>query len=176
MLSDYIDPHSFVSPSAYDTAWLAMIPADSNLQPCSVPMFKDCLDWVLNNWTEEGYWAECDAHGNPTIESLLATLACAIVLKKWNVGIENEDRDITCDNGSLSQSPSATACAFMATGNKECLACLRALVRRCGNGVPPTYPMDEELIKLGLANQPQRLGSAEHFSQQIEDILTQVYR
>ncbi|WRX27928.1 hypothetical protein QQP08_020415 [Theobroma cacao] len=134
MLSDYIDPHSFVSPSAYDTAWLAMIPADSNLQPCSVPMFKDCLDWVLNNWTEEGYWAECDAHGNPTIESLLATLACAIVLKKWNVGIENEDR------------------------------------------VPPTYPMDEELIKLGLANQPQRLGSAEHFSQQIEDILTQVYR
>ncbi|WRX27195.1 hypothetical protein QQP08_019682 [Theobroma cacao] len=92
MLSDYIDPYSFVSPSAYDTAWLAMIPADSNSQPCSAPMFKDCLDWVLNNQTEEGYWGERDAHGNPTIESLPATLACLIALKKWNVGIENVER------------------------------------------------------------------------------------
>lgn len=36
--------------------------------------------------------------------------------------------------------------------------------------------MDEELIKLGLVNQLQRLGLAEHFTQQIEDILTQVYQ
>ncbi|XP_021294504.1 (E,E)-geranyllinalool synthase [Herrania umbratica] len=271
MFKDYIDPYSFVSPSAYDTAWLAMIPADSNHQSCSAPMFKDCLDWVLNNQTEEGYWGECDAHGNPTIESLPATLACLIALKKWNVGIEHAERglafiqanveklqkrnhnrfprwftivfpgmiefarkvglqidfsnqlkgllmdilferqeilkieeltdgpyppllsylealpslyaineeDITMhlsDDGSLFQSPSATARAFMATGNKECLAYLQSLVRRCGNGVPPTYPMDEELIKLGLANQLQRSGLAEHFTQQIEDILTQVYR
>lgn len=42
--------------------------------------------------------------------------------------------------------------------------------------VPSTYPLDEELIKLGLANQLQRLGLAEHFTLQIEDILTQVYR
>ncbi|XP_022777367.1 (E,E)-geranyllinalool synthase-like [Durio zibethinus] len=267
MLSD-IDPYSFVSPSAYDTAWLAMIP---NLQPCPVvPMFKDCLDWVLKNQTEEGYWGECDAHGNPTIESLPATLACVIALKKWNVGIENAQRglafiraniekllgenpnqfprwfaivfpgmiefarkigleldfpnrskgllmdifferqeileteeltagsyrpllsyvealpsfyainqeDITMhlrDDGSLFQSPSATARAFMATGKKECLAYLQSLVRTCTNGVPSTYPMDEELIKLGLANQIQRLGLAEQFGQQIEDILTQAY-
>ncbi|KAK6268819.1 hypothetical protein QUC31_012979 [Theobroma cacao] len=271
MSSDYIDPYSFVSPSAYDTAWLAMIPADSNSQPCSAPMFKDCLDWVLNNQTEEGYWGERDAHGNPTIESLPATLACLIALKKWNVGIENVERGLTfiqanveklhkrnhnrfprwftivfpemiefartiglqidfsnhsqkllidifserqkifkieeltdssyplllsylealpsfyaineeditmhlSDDGSLFQSPSATARAFMATGNKQCLAYLQSLVRRCGNGVPPTYPMDEDLIKLGLANQLERLGLAEHFTQQIEDILTQVYR
>ncbi|TYG68789.1 hypothetical protein ES288_D05G181000v1 [Gossypium darwinii] len=80
-------------------------------------------------------------------------------------------------DGSLFQSPSATACAFMATGNKDCLAYLQSLIEKCGNnGVPPTYPMDEELIKLGLANQLERLGLAEHFTQQIEEILTQVYQ
>lgn len=274
MLSD-IDPYSFVSPSAYDTAWLAIIPAQySNQQPCnSVPMFKVCLDWVLDNQTEEGYWGECDAHGNPTIESLPATLACVCALKKWGVGTENADRglefiranagkllggnhkqlprwfaivfpgmielarklglelgfpdhlkgllmdifferqeilenealaggssyppllsyfetlpsiyainleeDIIVQlrgDGSLFQSPSATARAYMATGKEECLTYLQSLVRRCANGVPSTYPLDEELIKLGLANQLQRLGLAEHFTLQIEDILTQVYR
>ncbi|XWS12697.1 hypothetical protein CRYUN_Cryun37aG0112700 [Craigia yunnanensis] len=270
MFSD-IDPYSFVSPSAYDTAWLAIIPAEYSNQPCSVPMFKDCLDWVLNNQSEEGYWGECDAHGNPTIESLPATMACVIALKKWSVGIENAERGLAfirangekllggnhnqfprwfaivfpgmiefarkigleldfpnhlkgllmdiffvrqeileteelagspyppllsyfealpsfcainqediimhlSGDGSLFQSPSATACAFMATGKEECLAYLQSLVRTCANGVPPTFPMDEELIKLGLANQLQRLGLAEHFTQQIEDIFTQVYR
>ena len=87
------DPYSFVSPSAYDTAWLAMInPADSNNHPCLSPMFKDCLVWVVNNQTEEGYWGECDAHGNPTIDSLPSTLACVIALKKWNTGNKNIKR------------------------------------------------------------------------------------
>ncbi|XVF25854.1 hypothetical protein REPUB_Repub13aG0249900 [Reevesia pubescens] len=267
-----IDPYSFVSPSAYDTAWLAMIPADPN-QPCLSPMFKDCLDWVVNNQAEEGYWGECDAHGNPTIESLPATLACVIALKKWNIvgrpehaekglafirenaekllgenhnqfprwfaivfpgmievarkiGLEldfsNHLKGLLMDifferqqileteelvggpysplfsylealpsfyaikqediimhlsgDGSLFQSPSATARAFMATGKEECLTYLQSLVRTCTNGVPMTYPMDEELIKLGLANQLQRLGLADHFNNQIEDILSQVYR
>lgn len=43
-------------------------------------------------------------------------------------------------------------------------------------GVPPTYPMDEELIKLCMVNQLQRLGLAEHFKQEIEEVLEHVYR
>ncbi|KAL4279655.1 hypothetical protein GQ457_03G037030 [Hibiscus cannabinus] len=267
MFSD-IDPYSFVSPSAYDTAWLAMVPADSNQME---PMFKDCLDWVVNNQTKEGFWGEHDAHGNPTLESLPATLACVVALKKWNLMTENakkglaviranaekvlggyrhqfprwfaivfpgmielarktgldldfpdhlqelltdvfferqrivenenaggpyppllsylealpsfyaiNEEDIIMNlkgDGSLFQSPSATARAFMASGNKDCLAYLQSLVKTCANnGVPPTYPMDEELVKLGLANQLQRLGLAEHFTRQTEDILTQVYK
>ncbi|KAE8707525.1 putative P(E)-nerolidol/(E,E)-geranyl linalool synthase [Hibiscus syriacus] len=65
----------------------------------------------------------------------------------------------------------------MATGNKDCLAYLQSLVETCSNsGVPPTCPVDEELVKLGLANQMQRLGLAEQFTWQIEDILTKVYK
>ncbi|KAJ0016946.1 hypothetical protein Pint_10679 [Pistacia integerrima] len=264
-----IDPYTLLFPSAYDTAWLAMI-QDSN-EPFR-PMFKDCLNWVLKNQREEGWWGACDGHGNPTIESLPATLACIIVLKQWNVGETNIDKGLAfvianleellgenyggcprwfaivfpaivelastvgleivfpdrmravvtdifyqrqqileteelvdkhyylpllaylevlppsyaineeqmvkhlSDDGSLFQSPSATARAFMATGNKNCLAYLQSLVQRCSNGVPPTYPIDEDLIKLSVVNQFQRLGLAEHFVREIEEILEQVYR
>ena len=81
MFSADIDPYSFVSPSAYDTAWLAMVP-DHNTKP----MFTNCLNWVLTNQKQEGFWGECDGHGMPTIECLVATLACIIALKKWNLG------------------------------------------------------------------------------------------
>ncbi|KAI9198513.1 hypothetical protein LWI28_017222 [Acer negundo] len=263
------DLYSFVSPSAYDTAWLAMVP-DSH-QPFE-PMFKDCLNWVLNNQREQGFWGDCcDGHGRPTIESLPATLACLIVLRRWKSGkpqvekglayvnanveklleenygrfprwfaivfpamvelarivgleilfpntslgamneiffqkqqiIETEElvdkhhyppllsylealpfydingEDIVknlSDDGSLFQSPSATARAFMATGNEKCLAHLQSLVQRCANGVPPRYPVDEDLIKLCIVNQLQRLGLAEHFMKEIEEVLAQVYR
>lgn len=37
------------------------------------------------------------------------------------------------EDGSLFQSPSATAKAFMVTGNKLCLGYLQKLVQRCAN-------------------------------------------
>ncbi|KAG8494459.1 hypothetical protein CXB51_011913 [Gossypium anomalum] len=281
MLFD-IDPYSFVSPSAYDTAWLAMVPADSN-QPCSMePMFRVCLDWVLKNQTQEGFGESVTLMATPP-SSLCLLLWLLLLLSKsgmWGrkmrrkvsnqisverlafiranaenllAGHQNQfprwfaivfpgmielarktgldldfphhlkgllldiffereqilesDKELAAGgaypsllsylevlpslyasneqeimknlsgDGSLFQSPSATACAFMATGKKDCLAYLQSLIEKCGNsGVPPTYPMDEELIKLGLANQLQRLGLSEHFTQQIEEILAQVYQ
>ncbi|KAH7859314.1 hypothetical protein Vadar_034484 [Vaccinium darrowii] len=261
--------NSFVSKSAYDTAWLAMIP--DNPKKCD-PMFKGCLEWVLENQKEEGFWGERDMNGLPTIDSLPSTLACIVALEKWNVGytniekglafvqenaemllrekhqclprwfaiifpamvelaqetgldvtdelkgvlsdvflkkqqiLESEgdandhheyypplvsfpealpsscaiDREIVLKNlskdGSLFQSPSATAYAFMATGERKCKEYLESLVRRCPRGVPPMYPMDEELIKLSVVNQVTRLGLAEHFNAEIESILSEVYR
>ena len=44
------------------------------------------------------------------------------------------------------------------------------------DAVPPTYPMDEDLIKLCLVNQLQKLGLADHFTREIEDNLDQLYR
>ncbi|KAB1221919.1 Levopimaradiene synthase, chloroplastic [Morella rubra] len=67
MFSNCDSANSFISPSAYDTAWLAMIPDPD--QPFQ-PMFKNCLDWVLHYQKDEGFWGECDAHGTPTIECL----------------------------------------------------------------------------------------------------------
>jgi len=42
--------------------------------------------------------------------------------------------------------------------------------------VPQTYPMDEDLIKLCMINQLQRLGLAEHFAKEIDDSLGKIYR
>ncbi|GKV28870.1 hypothetical protein SLEP1_g37859 [Rubroshorea leprosula] len=72
-----IDSYSFVSPSAYDTAWLAMVRDPQEPEGA----------WI-------GYWGECDGHGMPTIESLPATLACVVALKKWNVGTKEVERAI----------------------------------------------------------------------------------
>lgn len=79
VFSPYIDSYSLLAPSPYDTAWLAMIP-DSH-EPLK-PMFSDCLDWVLNNQNELGFWGDSD-HGQ---ECLISTLACILALKTWKVG------------------------------------------------------------------------------------------
>ncbi|XP_050230081.1 (E,E)-geranyllinalool synthase-like [Mercurialis annua] len=262
-----VDPYALIATSAYDTAWLAMVP--NNSDP-SQPMFESCLNWVLTNQHHDGFWGECDGHGEPTIECLTATIACMVALKKWNVGqkminrgmdfiganaedlvkeliydewwfaiifpamlefahenglhlvfsdhlkatfmhvfykrqeifqrekvvekqhypplisyletlplynIDKEDvAKNLCNDGSLFQSPSATAQAFMATGNKDCLAYMQSLVQKCPNGVPPTYPIDEQLIKLSMVNQIQKLGLSEHFHQEIQQVLKQVHR
>lgn len=84
-----IQPYSFVDPSAYDTAWLAMIPdPDRPVQPA----FPSCLDWVVRNQLDGGFWGGSNGHSLPTIESLTATLACLVVLSKWNVGKDNIER------------------------------------------------------------------------------------
>lgn len=83
IFSSNVDPYTYICPSAYDTAWLAMIP-DSH-DP-SKPMFKNCLHWLINNQNEQGFWGDCDASAKPSWETLPATLASMVALKKWNTG------------------------------------------------------------------------------------------
>ncbi|KAL2495036.1 geranyllinalool synthase [Forsythia ovata] len=84
--------HEFVSSSAYDTAWLAMIPDDPRKQNC--PMFENCLNWILKNQNQDGFWGETNDEGLPTIDTLPATLACMVALQTWNVGQENIDKGL----------------------------------------------------------------------------------
>ncbi|KAL5581937.1 hypothetical protein UlMin_014379 [Ulmus minor] len=267
LFSDQFNSLSFAPPSAYDTAWLAMIP---NPQNPSNPLFKGCLDWVLCNQKNGGFWGEI-GHDQfvPTIQCLTATLACVVALKTWNVGdaainkglaflhasakkllleqngcfphwfaivfpamielaqtkglevkfsIDSKalveqvflerhqilfQRDALCgdsdlgpylealpkeynekeilmheksEDESIFQSPSATAYAFMVTGNQKFLAYLVSLVKKCGHGVPQIYPLDEDLIKISLVDWIERLGLAEHFKEDIETVLAQLVR
>ncbi|KAI3697982.1 hypothetical protein L6452_31090 [Arctium lappa] len=175
--------YSFISPSAYDTAWLAMIP---HPQEHNTPLFKGCLEWLLNNQNGKGYWGESvTVSGDlPTIDALPATLACMVVLQKWGIGAKNIEKGLKVDqetitkhlseDGSLFQSPSATAQAYISTGNKKCLDYLISLVQKCPNGVPQI--MDEELVELSMVDQVQRLGLSEYFTEEIDNILKNVYR
>ncbi|KAK3028498.1 hypothetical protein RJ639_038566 [Escallonia herrerae] len=262
------DLYSFVSPSAYDTAWLAMV-QDPNER--GRPLFKGCLDWVMSNQKEEGYWGLSSADGLPTIDTLPATLACLVALKTWSASDTGVEKGLAfvhakmkmlvddyqqlprwfaivfpgmvelaratglevvmqdelkgvissifkerqrileteklvdkfqhppilsylealpstyeidgqavvthlSENGSIFNSPSATACAYMATGNQKCMDYLESLAQRCPYGVPSMYPMDGGLIKLSMVDHIQKLGLAEHFHEDIDEILEQLYR
>ncbi|KAF7119419.1 hypothetical protein RHSIM_Rhsim13G0176400 [Rhododendron simsii] len=129
IFSSPFDPLSFVSPSAYEiTAWLATVP-DSPKQGTNRPVFKGCLEWIVNNQREEGFWEEDGSDG------LSSTLACLVALKTRDaVGEENIEK------------------------------------------VPTTHPVDGELIKLCLVNHIQRLGLAEHFTKEIDEILERIYQ
>ncbi|KAK3433160.1 hypothetical protein EUGRSUZ_D00680 [Eucalyptus grandis] len=79
-------------------------------------------------------------------------------------------------DGSLFQSPSATASAYLSTGHKACLAYLQSLASNCAsNGIPSIYLVDEKLAKLSLVYQLVRLGLTEYFDREKDDILAQIY-
>nr|XP_043610705.1 (E,E)-geranyllinalool synthase [Erigeron canadensis] len=264
--------YSFVSPSTYDTAWLAMIPHP--LKP-NTPFFKGCLEWILNNQNEDGYWGKSVKGDRPNIDALPATLVCMVVLRKWGLGVDNIEKGLKflnanmeemlhinrrclprwfslvfpstielaessglqlmisghmkslvneicecrqqvlrkekettvekwhqpsllaylevfqstnykvdretiiehlSEDGSLFQSPSATAQAYIFTGNQKCLEYLISLVQTCPNGVPAKYPIDVELVELSIVDQVHKLGVSEYFEDEIENTLTKVYR
>nr|M4HYP3.1 RecName: Full=Monofunctional isopimaradiene synthase, chloroplastic; Short=PcmIso1; Flags: Precursor [Pinus contorta]AFU73866.1 monofunctional isopimaradiene synthase [Pinus contorta] len=69
------------TPSAYDTAWVAKIPA---LDGSDHPHFPQTLQWILRNQLKDGSWGE--EHHFLTYDRLLATLACIITLTVWRTG------------------------------------------------------------------------------------------
>lgn len=96
-----LDPYSFVSPSAYDTAWLAMVEEDDNVGDYELkPMFQDCLDWIMCNqnagegfWGNSGGYTPVDIAGDEEdMYTLTSTLACVAALHKWNIGCLHLDK------------------------------------------------------------------------------------
>lgn len=69
-----------LSPSAYDTAWVARIPSKTD---SAKPMFPQCLTWVIENQLPDGSW------GTPNMEyyhdRVISTLSCIISLKTWQI-------------------------------------------------------------------------------------------
>ena len=69
-----------------------------------------------------------DKYTNPPLLSYLEALPASYDIDQDDI-IKHLSND-----GSLFQSPSATASAFMVTGNKKSMAYLLSLVQRCDNG------------------------------------------
>ncbi|URE20485.1 synthase [Musa troglodytarum] len=257
---------SFLPPSAYETAWVAMIPCPHRPPR---PMFPKCLNWILRNQREDGFWGEC----RHATDSLTATIACLVALKTWKVGNANIEQglrflnenmeklltehhgsfprwfaivfpgmlelahakgldvlpaegcikavddvfnkrntilemeqsssgvqgyhppslfflealpesyrpkhelilDHQMEDGSLFHSPSATACAFIITGDTGFKEYLHGVVRRFGSFVPDMFPVDQDLIKLCLVDHLRQLGCGEHFANETHDLMDQIY-
>ncbi|KAI3796489.1 hypothetical protein L1987_39160 [Smallanthus sonchifolius] len=78
-------------------------------------------------------------------------------------------------NGSVFNSPSATAAAFINHQNAGCLNYLNTLVDKFGNAVPTVYPLDL-YIRLSMVDTLGRLGIARHFIVEIKNVLDETYR
>ncbi|WOL00826.1 hypothetical protein Cni_G09539 [Canna indica] len=72
-----------LSPSSYDTAWVAMVPSPlSSKNPC----FPDCVDWILENQHSDGSWGLHHFHPSLVKDGLFSTLACILALQRWKAG------------------------------------------------------------------------------------------
>ena len=69
------------NPSAYDTAWVARIPA---VDGSDKPQFPETLQWILQNQLKDGSWGE--RFYFLAYDRILATLACIITLTLWRTG------------------------------------------------------------------------------------------
>ncbi|KAI0498958.1 hypothetical protein KFK09_019856 [Dendrobium nobile] len=84
-----------LSVSAYDTAWVAMVPSARFPR---TPYFPECVDWIIDNQHSDGSWApthhklsfttNIQHKHSLTKDALSSTLACVLALRRWNVGDE----------------------------------------------------------------------------------------
>nr|XP_043638080.1 ent-kaurene synthase 2, chloroplastic-like [Erigeron canadensis] len=95
------------SVSAYDTAWVAMVPSPSS--PVS-PCFPNCLKWLMDNQHKDGSWG---LHYDHSLlkDSLSSTLAGIIALRRWNVGEDQINKGLyfiesNCDSATNMNQPS----------------------------------------------------------------------
>uniref|UniRef100_A0ACD5Z948 Uncharacterized protein n=1 Tax=Avena sativa TaxID=4498 RepID=A0ACD5Z948_AVESA len=81
-----------VSPSPYDTAWVAMVPLLSgSLQD---PRFPQCVEWISRNQHDNGSWGFNNVDSSTSRDILLSTLACVTALNKWHRGPEEIQRGL----------------------------------------------------------------------------------
>nr|A0A2K9RFY0.1 RecName: Full=Ent-kaurene synthase TSP4, chloroplastic; AltName: Full=Terpene synthase 4; Short=VacTPS4 [Vitex agnus-castus]AUT77123.1 ent-kaurene synthase [Vitex agnus-castus] len=78
-------------------------------------------------------------------------------------------------NGSLFNSPSTTAAAFIAFPNSRCLTYLRSALKKFGSAVPAVYPLDIYL-QLCTVDNLERLGISRYFQKEIQGVLDETYR
>nr|UPQ49788.1 ent-isopimara 8,15 diene synthase [Vittaria appalachiana] len=68
-----------ITVSAYDTAWVAMVPS---LHDPNSPQFPQCLDWIIQNQLSDGSWGDEDVF--LAYERVCNTIACLVALKTWD--------------------------------------------------------------------------------------------
>ncbi|KAK6944472.1 Terpene synthase, N-terminal domain [Dillenia turbinata] len=72
-----------LSVSAYDTAWVAMVPSSNSSH---APLFPGCVKWLLDNQHPNGSWGLPCHSPLLTKDALSSTLACILALKRWDIG------------------------------------------------------------------------------------------
>ncbi|PWA75611.1 ent-kaurene synthase [Artemisia annua] len=77
-------------------------------------------------------------------------------------------------NGSVLNSPSATAASLTRNQNSGCLHYLTSLLEKFGDAVPTVYPLDL-YFRLSMVDTLDRLGITSHFLVEIQNVLEETY-
>ncbi|GAV70224.1 Terpene_synth domain-containing protein/Terpene_synth_C domain-containing protein [Cephalotus follicularis] len=78
-------------------------------------------------------------------------------------------------NGSLFNSPSASAAALTHLQNTDCLHYLRSILEKFGNAVPTVYPVDI-FARLSMVATLERLGIDRYFKNEIKAFVDEIYQ
>ncbi|KAI7755323.1 hypothetical protein M8C21_030169, partial [Ambrosia artemisiifolia] len=79
-----------ISPSAYDTAWVALI--EDVDEQSGGPQFPSSLEWIVNHQLLDGSWGESMIFS--VADRLVNTLACVIALTSWKVHPDKCERGL----------------------------------------------------------------------------------
>lgn len=88
-----------LSVSAYDTAWVAMVPSPHYSQ---TPCFSGCVSWILENQLKDGSWGLSHQSVRLLKDDMSSTLACILALKRWGVGEKQINKGICFSSLNLS--------------------------------------------------------------------------
>ncbi|CAI0374038.1 unnamed protein product [Linum tenue] len=92
-----------LSVSAYDTAWMAMVPTPTSSMEDS-PLFPQCARWILDNQLNDGSWGLARCNPSSTKDALSSTLACILALQRWGLGEQQVTKGLQfldCNSASL---------------------------------------------------------------------------
>ncbi|KAK6149559.1 hypothetical protein DH2020_017084 [Rehmannia glutinosa] len=91
-------------------------------------------------------------------------------LQEWKSVVKYQRK-----NGSLFNSPSTTAAAFIGLPNFGCLNYLNSVLRKFGNAVPAVCPLDI-YSQLSTIDNLEKLGISRYFTKEIQSVLDETYR
>ncbi|XP_075480898.1 ent-kaurene synthase TSP4, chloroplastic-like isoform X1 [Primulina tabacum] len=159
---------SQISPLGFDIIFPGMLEYaedlsfNLNLEPTTLKDLFQSRDLKLER---------CHQSDSVEMEAYLAYFSEGIRnLQNWESVMKHQRR-----NGSLFNSPSTTAAAYMSHQNPGCLDYLQSALKMFGNAVPAVYPMSM-YAQLSTIDNLERLGICRHFRNEIQSVLDEIYR
>ncbi|KAK1653817.1 hypothetical protein QYE76_071622 [Lolium multiflorum] len=176
--------------SAYDTAWVAMVPAI--IGSSQVPCFPSCIEWILQNQQGNGSWGIPQANSLVNKDVMSSTLACVLALKKWNVGKKHIKRGLNFIGRNISiimddkiDAPIGFNVIFpgmlslaigmglqIPFGQTDVDVILH--LREIELEVPTVYPTTIR-CQISMVDTLEKVGISQHFSREIKIILDMTY-
>ncbi|KAL3503768.1 hypothetical protein ACH5RR_038217 [Cinchona calisaya] len=112
----------------------------------------------------------CESYSQESKAYLAYVSEGMVKLQNWDTVMKFQRK-----NGSLFNSPSATAAAVIHVQNPGCLSYLHSVLEQFDYAVPAVYPLDI-FARLSLVDNLERLGICRHFWKEIQSVLDDTYR